>query len=830
MLIYILFIALIVILIGSYFLYKKDIIEPSIVLVAAYILSVFCVIVNINKWGVQLSNKAFWILLLGTLEFVIISFLINKIFERRNKKILDTETKNEIKEKSNVKVSKIMTIAIILYNIMILILLVFNVLKIASDFGTFSSFSEALTIYKSNTSYANNAELPDYLTILMKPIIASAYIYIFFFIKNVIYAEGKKYKAILKYWYYLIPTIIYFLQRLAESNRGSIINFVLSAIVMYFVMWNIKNEWKSHVKVGTMVKLAISGVACLVIFYFSATLVGRVNSKGLIDYITCYCGGSIECFNLYIQEEDSIRVMRGEETFGSTIRDLGKLGIIDREIKVTTNAPFRYYGENMIGNVYSSYKRWMHDYGIFGIIVLQAALAMIFSVSYNIIKYWKHSEKLRDLVIIFYSYFMYTIFMHPIDSLFYLETFTIYTAGVILFIVAMYWVLTLDKSKNKEEDKKKDKEFDKKNIKILNITPCLNLCGGIESYSMNYYRNMGSNIHIDFITHEIKDKNYKEEIEKNGDKVFLLKPIKLKNILKNINEIKEFFIQNNDYDIIHCNMANAAIFYFYYAKKFNINVRILHSHQDNYADKFLHKVRNIPLIYFGKKYTTVNFACSKIAGDFLFKKDKYHIINNAINVEIYKYNSETRKEFREKFNIKENEIAIGTVGRLTEQKNQMFLLEIMNEIIKHNENYKLFIIGEGHLKERLKEKCKELGLNKKVVFIESVNNVQDYLQMLDVFVLPSLYEGLGIVNIEAQASGLPTIVSDKIPDSASVTDLIKYISLEQDEVYWAKEIMKINRIKNREAYNEKVESSIYNIREQAKELEKLYIEIIEQFK
>lgn len=819
MLIYILFIALIAMLIVSYFLFKKDIIEPAIILLAAYILSTFCVIVNVNKWGVELHSNTFWILLLGTLEFVIISFIINKVFFniKNNKEKKDNK---EEKEQSDVKVSSKLTIVIILYNILILVLLVFNVLKIASDFGTYSTFSEALTLYKSNTSYANNAELPDYLTILMKPIIASAYIYIFFFIKNIIYADGKKYKVALKYWYYLIPTMIYFLQRLTESNRGSIINFILSAIVMYFIMWNIKNNWKKHVKIGTIIKLAVSGVMCLVIFYLSASLVGRINSKGMIDYITCYCGGSIECFNLYLQEEDPVRVIPGEETFGRTIRDLGKLGIID-DIQVKTKAPFRYYEGNMIGNVYTSYKRWIHDFGILGVIILQAILATMFGIAYNLIRYWKYGEKIRDLIIIFYTYFIYTIFMHPIDSLFYLETFTIYTAGVILFVLIMYWILTLDKTKVK--DKKKNNE---ENIRILNIVPCLNLCGGIESYCMNYYRNMSEKVQMDFVTHEIKDNDYKEEIEKNGDKVFLLKPIRLKSILKNVKEIKCFFQQNNNYDIIHCNMANAAIFYFYYAKKFNINVRILHSHQDNYADKFLHKLRNIPLIYFGKKYATDNFACSKEAGDFLFKKNKYHIIYNAIDIEKYRYNEEVRKIYRKKFNIKEDEIIIGNIGRLTEQKNQIFLLDVMNEIKKLNKKYKLFIIGEGHLENKLKEKRISLKLEQQVTFLGSVSNVQDYLQMIDIFILPSLYEGLGIVNIEAQAAGLPTIVSDKIPYSAKVTELIQYIQLNEQEINWAKQIINVNKTENRELYNEKVKESKYNIKEQAKQLEKLYEDLV----
>lgn len=817
--IYILFICLIIMLIVSFYIYKKDIIEPSIVLIASYALSVFCVLINVEKWGIHLSNKAFWILLLGTLEFVSISYMINIIFKRKNK---NYEPKEIILKEVNF--SKILTLGVIIYNIVVLILLIYNVLKISNTFGNYTSFSEALTLYKSHTSYANHAELPDYLTIIMKPIIASAYVYVFFYIRNIVYTNEKKYKIILKYWYYLIPAITYFIQRISESNRGSIINFILSAIVMYFVLVNVNNNWKPKLMLKTIVRLVISGIICLMLFYCSTALVGRVNTKGMIDYITCYCGGSIECFNLYIQEEDSIRGIRGEETFNSPIKDLIKIGILSKDTKITpNNAPFRYYKGNLIGNVYSSYKRWIHDYGIIGAIILQAILAIIFSIAYNMIKYWKWSNKGKNLAIIIYSYFMYTIFMHPIDSLFYLETFTIYTCGVIIFMVLLYWLLT--RNINFEYT---NKLYDENNIKVLNVTPGLNLCGGIESYSMNYYRNLSSKIHMDFITHEIKDEEYKNEIIKNGDKVFLLKTLSLKNLLYNVYQISKFFKENHDYDIIHCNMANAAVFYFYFAKKYNINIRILHSHQNNYSDKFINKLRNIPLIYLGKKMATVNFACSKLAGDFLFKRDKYYIIKNAIDVNKYKYNEDIRNELRNKMQLENNDIILGNIGRLTEQKNQIFLIDIMLEIVKNNANYKLIIIGDGELKKKIEEQIINYKLTNNVILLGSVNNVQDYLQMIDIFVLPSLYEGLGIVNIEAQAAGLPTIVSDRIPEDAKITDLIKYISLKFDKSYWAREILNISKNNNRIDYNEKVEMSEYNIKLQAQELDKLYSNLIKE--
>lgn len=360
-------------------------------------------------------------------------------------------------------------------------------------------------------------------------------------------------------------------------------------------------------------------------------------------------------------------------------------------------------------------------------------------------------------------------------------------------------------------------------IKVLYITPALNNCGGIESYCMNYYRNMSNDIHIDFATHDIRDENYKKEIENNGGKVYEFYPLGLKTMVKSIKQIKNFFAEHNDYDIVHCNMANAAIFYFYYAEKNGIDIRILHSHQDNYADKFSHKLRNIPLIFLGKQYTTVEMACSKKAGDFLFKNDDYTVVNNGIDLQKYSYNEETRKKVRKDLKLKDNDILLGTVGRLTEQKNQKYLIDVLK--LLNDKKYKLIIIGEGHLDEKLRKKAKELNVENNIIFTGSVNNVEEYMQAMDIFLLPSLYEGLGIVNIEAQVSGLPTIVSDNVPQEAKATDLVRFVSLNHIE-NWIEEIEKTEIVKNRHSYIDEVSKSGFNIKEEAKKLEKIYKELV----
>lgn len=362
-----------------------------------------------------------------------------------------------------------------------------------------------------------------------------------------------------------------------------------------------------------------------------------------------------------------------------------------------------------------------------------------------------------------------------------------------------------------------------KKIKILTITPGLNLCGGIESYVMNYYSKIHNEIQMDFLTHDISDETYKNIIEKNGDKVYTFPKIGL-NILKSKKLIDNFFEEHQDYDIVHCHMANATFLYLKAAKKYGIKVRIIHSHQNKAADKLSHAIRNIPLIKIGLKYANVNFACSKLAGDYLFGKKKYYLINNAIDSKRFQYDPIKREKMRKELGIDKDCFLIGNVGRLCPQKNQMFLIDIFS-IVNKKINSKLVVIGEGELKEELETHIKELSLSDKVIILPPVSNVEDYYQAMDVFVLPSLYEGLGIVNIEAQACGLKTIVSDKVPEIAKISDLLSFVKLSDSEQVWADAIIKCKDY-DRKKQDDILKNSGYNIDYESEKLVELYNKLI----
>ena len=436
MMIIILLMLFIGILIGSYFLFNKEIMQPAVIFCATYTFSILCAVLNIGKWGIELSVKTFLILFIGGLEFCAISYGVYRYFQKKKVITQDTE------EHKSIEVSKILTGSLIVIEVILLIVLLMNVLKIASKYGSFNSFSKALTLYKQHTGYSKDDELPGYVAKSIKIITASAYVSMFIFLNNVIKSNGKIGKRILENGIHLVLPLIFCIQKFMESGRGGIVYFLLSTLTMSIVIWSIKAKWKEQIKIKTIAKISLSVCFALILFYLSTPLVGRINKKNLFDYITYYCGGSIECFNQWVEKPDSVEVVRGEYTFAKTIRNLNELKITDYKLNNKNYSKFIYYEKTMVGNIYTAYRSWMHDWGIPGAIILQAIFAIIVNLLYNMIKYGKQREYINDLLIILYGYISYTIYMHPIDSYFYLHFFTESTIAIMVMIVLLYFIAT----------------------------------------------------------------------------------------------------------------------------------------------------------------------------------------------------------------------------------------------------------------------------------------------------------------------------------------------------------------------------------------------------
>ena len=370
-------------------------------------------------------------------------------------------------------------------------------------------------------------------------------------------------------------------------------------------------------------------------------------------------------------------------------------------------------------------------------------------------------------------------------------------------------------------------------VKVLYFVDRM-LRGGIQTFVIENIKHMNrTKIQIDFLL--LDDGNHyemEEDLKKLGCNIYILNNMWIRkptDYLKYNKMLNEFFKIHNDYKVVHLHSSSKNFLVLKVAKKYNIQVRIAHSHNidfqtKNPVKKIMGEIFKKPL----KKYATHYFACSEIAGKWLFGKDiihndKFKIIHNAVDLEKFKFNKDIRNNIRKKLNINDNNIVIGHVGRFTEQKNHEFLIDIFNEIHKQNENTLLLLVGTGINENLIKEKVKKLEIEKSVIFAGFKDNVNEYLFAMDIFIFPSKYEGLGLSLIEAQATGMPCYTSlDVVPKEAEVSSLLTYISLNKTAKEWA-EIILNNSIVRKNEYEE-IKNNGYDILDTAKWLKNFYIE------
>lgn len=356
--------------------------------------------------------------------------------------------------------------------------------------------------------------------------------------------------------------------------------------------------------------------------------------------------------------------------------------------------------------------------------------------------------------------------------------------------------------------------------------------GGVESFLMSYYKKIDKQkIHFDFLCNTHEKIAYEQEIKSLGSKIFKVS-MRSKHPIKYRNELKKFFKNNaQDYDCIWINVNSLAnIDYLKLAKKYGIRRRIIHSHNSQNMDSKLRGV--LHEINKGKigKYATDFWACSNSAAEWFYGNDlisKVKIITNAISLNRVKYDEVKRKHVREKYNL-EKSYVIGNIGRLHFQKNQLFALDIMNELIKLIPNAKLVLVGDGPDKEELSKKIKKLNLTSYVLLVGRQKDISGWLSAFDLFLFPSKFEGLPIAGLEAQGNGLPILASDCIFEkNAILNSNLQELSLNKDSSQkWAQTIVsmkqRIPRL-SQETISYNFEHSDFEINNEVKKLEYLLL-------
>lgn len=360
-------------------------------------------------------------------------------------------------------------------------------------------------------------------------------------------------------------------------------------------------------------------------------------------------------------------------------------------------------------------------------------------------------------------------------------------------------------------------------IRVLQVLPALNFCGGIESYLMNYYRRLDKDkVQFDFITHTDLECSYREEVLGMGGEIFELPIFSGAKLPELLQRIKDFFQKNaSKYQAVHVHMANAAPFYFYYAPKYGIKNLILHSHQPRGADKLSHRIRNYPLLKMANLMASHRVACTELAGKFLFGNKQFSVIRNAIDTKRFAFSPEKREELRRQRGWEEN-FVIGCVGRFTAQKNQQFSVEVFEALHQEKQAARLVFIGEGEDRPYIEELVRKKGLQDEVEFLGTCKSVSEFYQAFDVFLMPSLYEGLGIVMVEAQCAGLPVLASrDNVPDDVRMTENFQFMSLAEAPQAWAQKMLQID-VSTRRDMSEAIRGHRYDIDQEASFLQEYY--------
>jgi len=332
---------------------------------------------------------------------------------------------------------------------------------------------------------------------------------------------------------------------------------------------------------------------------------------------------------------------------------------------------------------------------------------------------------------------------------------------------------------------------------VLRILQVVNIMdrAGLETMLMNYYRSIDrSQIQFDFLTHRHTEGAYEQEIISMGGRVYHAPRLYPQNYIAYFKYMDQFFKEHTEYQIVHSHIDTMSIFPLYAAKRRNVSIRISHSHSSK-----LDKDAKIAIKYLAKlaltKVANVYCACGERAGKFMYGNRTFRVIKNAVDLEKFKFNSELRMKTKEMLGIG-NAFVIGHVGRYCYIKNQAFLMEVFYEVRKTITNVKLLLIGKGEDEAMLRIKAEELGCKDDVLFLIDRSDVDELYQAMDVFVMPSLFEGLPVVGIEAQANGLQCIVSNQISKEILLTNSIQMLSLSDTKEQWAETIIRIPRTRS----------------------------------
>ena len=356
-------------------------------------------------------------------------------------------------------------------------------------------------------------------------------------------------------------------------------------------------------------------------------------------------------------------------------------------------------------------------------------------------------------------------------------------------------------------------------IRVLQIMPAMN-AGGMESFVMNVYRTIDrEKVQFDFLYHYDMPCFFDEEIQALGGRITKLTVRQDNNLPRYLSQLKQFFRTNPQYRVIHGHYSGFGMFYNPIAEKCGITVRAGHSHNTNYENNLVGRLDRLMSSRFSAGLTH-RFACGMEAGKALFGDKPFVFLPNGVDAAAFVApDPQGREALRRQLGVKENEILYGHVGRFTQQKNHKYLLEIFAALLKVQPQARLVLLGEGQLLEEIRTLAAPLG--DRVIFAGVQSDTAGYYRAMDAFLLPSLFEGLPVVMVEAQAAGLPCFVSDTVDHSAAFADRVEFLPLENPQA-WVKALTAAPLARNPQALAQ-TKAAGYDICTTASYLENFYL-------
>ena len=343
-------------------------------------------------------------------------------------------------------------------------------------------------------------------------------------------------------------------------------------------------------------------------------------------------------------------------------------------------------------------------------------------------------------------------------------------------------------------------------IRIVHNIASLHL-GGSQAFVMNMYRNIDrSKVQFDFVVTSETKEGFYDEITNLGGKIFSCPRYKGTNHIQYNKWWDDFFNEHPEYKVIHGHVRSTASIYLKIAKRHGL-VTIAHSHSTsngNGISAIVKRIMQLPI----RKQADYLFACSDKAGKWLYgekaiTQQNYYMIPNGVDLKRFEFDVNKRNQMRMTLGIKKDMMILGHIGRLSTPKNHKFLLNVFNKYHKINSNSKLLLVGDGELFDCIKEHIDKLNISDAVIMTGSKQNTEDYYQVMDIFVFPSLWEGLPVSVVEAQANGLQCLISDVITHDVDLTDLIQYLPL--DEELWLGAIVEAHKKKRMGLTNENIQ-------------------------